>query len=87
MDTGDLTIDADTTGRDLIAVLTEGEVSCIRNALTEDAYTRSSTSRLSISMTRQSSRVNVSVPNRTRRRRHESGGLSAGSTSCLRDLR
>ena len=49
MDTGGLVIDVDTTGRDLIAVLTEGEVSCIRTALTEDAYTALSTSRLSIS--------------------------------------
>ena len=39
MDTGGLTINADTTGGDLIAVFTEDEVSCIRNALTEDAYT------------------------------------------------
>ena len=91
MDTGGLVIDADTTGRDLIAVLTEGEVSCIRTALTEDAYTAlldkpavdlndpafvfpgeclSAESNATLI-------VGVMI--------HDSGGLSAGSTSCLRD--
>ena len=34
----DFTVDESTMGRDLIAVLTEEEVSCIRNTLREDGY-------------------------------------------------
>ena len=34
----DFTVDESTTGRELIAILTEEEVSCIRNTLGEDGY-------------------------------------------------
>ena len=91
MDTGEFTIDADTTGRDLIAVLTEGEVSCIRNALTEDAYTALlDKPALDIDDPEfvfpgecLSAESNATLVVGTMA--YDAGGLSADSTSCLRD--
>ena len=91
VDTDGLTINADTTGRDLIAVLTEGEVSCIRSALTEDAYT-ALLDKPAIEFddlgfvfpggclsAESNATLIVGVV------AYDSGGLSADSTSCLRD--
>ena len=91
MDTGGLTINADTTGGDLIAVLTEDEVSCIRNALTEDAYT-ALLDKPAVDLNDPafvfpgeclSAESNATLVVGVMA--YESRGLSAGSTSCLRD--
>ena len=92
MDTGDLTIDDDTTGGDLIAVFTEDEVSCIRNALTEDAYT-ALLDKPALEFDDPAfvfpgeclsaeSNTTIVVGVMTA----DAGGLSADSTSCLRSL-
>ena len=92
MDTGDLTIDDDTTGGDLIAVFTEDEVSCIRNALTEDAYT-ALLDKPALEFDDPafvfpgeclSAESNATIVVGTMA--YDAGGLSADSTSCLRSL-
>ena len=91
MDTGDLTIDADTTGRDLIAVFTEDEVSCIRSALSEDAYTalldkpalEFDDPAFVFSGECLSAESNTTIVVGVMAA--DAGGLSPDSTSCLRD--
>ena len=85
----DFTIDANTTGHDLLAVLTAGEVSCIRNALSQDAYTTFlGTSALDPALELPGECISAESTSIIIIGRTDTnvGGLSPDSTGCLRSL-